>query len=105
MEHINRIGSMIDENSHYHIFKEEVVKKSLAFHHHYRNTDLQGKIRGNIHLIKAIDCPENALEWKELTDGDYKVYDGFGNHWSMMGHPSLEENSRIIKDILANWKA
>ncbi|MBN2862729.1 MAG: amino acid adenylation domain-containing protein [Bacteroidales bacterium] len=79
------------------------IKKYIEF---LETVDNSGIIHTNIHLIQSEDPPGSEFylkgkdKWGDLTDLNFKIYQGKGTHNAMLESPNLKYNSAIIQQIL-----
>lgn len=85
--------------------KARVANKMEDYFTYLRNKmKNSGRLESDIHIIMSTDniSPEQDLrnDWNEATSGSFKKYQGFGSHPYMLYTGFVEENSRIVREIL-----
>lgn len=107
---------------------KEKAEKIIKTYYHYMSHSLDKHIvQANIHLLQAEDGKQcywsndeeikllfskkirenekkslviNSLGWKELTTGQFILYQGEGTHNALLYHPRLKYNAKILHHIL-----
>ncbi|WP_051569069.1 non-ribosomal peptide synthase/polyketide synthase [Alkaliphilus transvaalensis] len=83
------------------------MKAFLSYHHNAK--DINGKLSADIYTIMAekdealdpsLDLRKGILGWREYTKGEFTLYEGSGDHSSLLEGDHLKKNGQIIKGIL-----
>jgi thioesterase domain-containing protein len=84
--------------------KQEVVNRISSYNRYLDNLVSTGKIKCDIFMIKSTDTdyikPDDIMNWKKMTKKNVSVFNGDGDHLSMLEKKSLANNFSIIKKIL-----
>jgi amino acid adenylation domain-containing protein len=82
--------------------KEKVITKSLNYVAYVRTPKPYPVIKANIHLVLSQDTvgTDRVNCWQPFTNGSFWVYNGFGSHYEMLDPDFLEQNAKVIREIL-----
>ncbi|MGD2088255.1 MAG: amino acid adenylation domain-containing protein [Candidatus Aminicenantes bacterium] len=82
--------------------KEKVITKSLNYVAYVRTPKSYPVVNAGIHLVLSQDTvgTDRANCWQPFTNGGFWVYNGFGSHYEMLDPDFLEQNAKVIREIL-----
>jgi thioesterase domain-containing protein/acyl carrier protein len=83
--------------------KEKVVDRLKRYDRYWDCLDDLQPVQADIHLIRAEEKgdDEAGQDWRDLTEGEYRVLRGSGPHRDMMKPPFLDQNAAVIRQLLS----
>lgn len=103
------IEAIVHQSKQSELAQEELVQEALAqktraYYETFVKGVNQGKIQADIDFIQSeeqIEIPDWMDHWEDATTGDYRYYQGYGQHADMFKNKECAaQNAQLIKKIV-----